>query len=559
MNKLNFYFGKMPFKADFDLLQGNIEKSINTVKTLLGKGIFSGGEATADGFVIELSPAVLIDQNGRDLSIPETSFNLSSYIPVTGKKILSITAGYKASFAVKEINDYGEEVFYEENDSFEITILESEASDNPVPPVIPADRVLLLDVTLDSSLEDIPPNALDTGRVKKVNLTVMEHYLDVNNPHAVKLSQLKDLILPGDMNANQRAILNLPDPKTSQEPVTLFYAANLLSPRGYMEGFEIEILFDTQMILRGGKIDLNGILYTVGDILLDNPLDGSKGNQWYGIFIDESTKEVSRKLLNTANFPDSECNNWIQGANLKYNQLNLLAVYDVNKFYCSVLGKRLIYVFKYSNFTQNCSVNPNNPFIGTSNAEDIEFHMKVSGTGFPDNSAVIDMNPPSSFVVNYRGTVGGTFPLNFWSLDRIIQIKGKPKTLLMVEKINNSSCPADYFTVPFEWVELDLTSEWNRTTYEFQAKSMKKVIYDLHVSWTAGSTSRNEYLYKNGLAIISHYFTPSFQNNTPLGKIHDLIFLMKNDTLVFRIYNGDTSATIGSGVKGTSRLVIHEI
>ncbi|MBN2546578.1 MAG: hypothetical protein JXB50_12330 [Spirochaetes bacterium] len=181
MDRRNYYYGKDIFTAEMTDLQDNVENSINSVKKILGKGIFKNGNLQINVLTLNIDETILFDNSGNTIKVNAQALDLSSYIPGSNKKIVSITAKFKRNYSQQETDDLGVLQYFKEDESYEILYIQSAVSENPIPPAIPDENVLIADVTLSFGMTEILTENISYERVKKLDLNILEKIISIND------------------------------------------------------------------------------------------------------------------------------------------------------------------------------------------------------------------------------------------------------------------------------------------------------------------------------------------------------------------------------------------
>jgi|GEM_PF-2964644 len=230
MDRLNFYSGQLVNHNDLNTLENNIEnKDKELTQKLIGYGIVEGFNVVSNSpadLTVLVNPGYAVDQYGQTIKLLiQKQVNLAPYVPSSNKRYVTLYAKFARKEYETRTNDIGEELKYRQDEDCEIVIAVGEVGATPVKPNIPSEGVLLADVLLSSGQTQI--TTIDnTRRQSLINMLI--HQIDKNNPHQVKLSQLADYTLSGDLNANGKKICNLAFPQADFDAVYRKYIDDML-------------------------------------------------------------------------------------------------------------------------------------------------------------------------------------------------------------------------------------------------------------------------------------------------------------------------------------------
>jgi len=221
MDRLNFYSGQLVNHNDLNTLSNNIEnKDKELTRKLIGYGIvefFNVVSNSPADLTVLVNPGYAVDQYGQTIKLlTQKQVNLAGYVPSSNNRYVTLYAKFARKEYETRTNDIGEELKYRQDEDCEIAVSVGEEGATPVKPNIPPEGILLADVLLSSGQTQI--TTIDNTRRQSL-ISLLIHQIDKNNPHRVKLSQLADYTLSADMNANGKKITGLPAASSSTEPV----------------------------------------------------------------------------------------------------------------------------------------------------------------------------------------------------------------------------------------------------------------------------------------------------------------------------------------------------
>lgn len=242
MNKLNFYSGQNVTPSDMNMLQNFVEDKENeTAQKILGYGVAEGFDVVPNSpsnLSVIVTPGFGIDHYGRTLKmLVQKIIQLDSFVPSSNSRYVSVCVKFARKEYDTRLNDIGEEIKYRLDEDVEIVIIPGDVSSTPSRPLLMNGNVLLADILLSAGQTQISSTNIDELR-KPFLVSLLAHQTNKQNPHNVKMSQLGDCILPGDMNANGKKITGLPAPSSGTEPVRKTDIVNL-NPTQYSVWFDV--------------------------------------------------------------------------------------------------------------------------------------------------------------------------------------------------------------------------------------------------------------------------------------------------------------------------------
>ncbi len=190
MNRQQFYQRQQITPEDFnDILQINIENADrNIIKDAIGDGILEGLEVAENSHSKVTVKAGVAYKNGNRIALTaDSQVDLSSYMPETNSKY--ITIGIK--FARKEYDDktngLGNKIKYRSDEHFEVVILQGIESESPSTPAIASDLIVIADVLLSQNNLTI-----DISRVTRLfnNLKL----IDLSNKVESESKKISDIV-----------------------------------------------------------------------------------------------------------------------------------------------------------------------------------------------------------------------------------------------------------------------------------------------------------------------------------------------------------------------------
>ncbi|NPV38289.1 MAG: hypothetical protein HPY78_03325 [Brevinematales bacterium] len=317
MNKLNFYSGQNVIPADMNMLQNFVEnKDLELTQKLLGYGVVDGFDvipnSPADLSVI-VAPGFGVDTYGRTLKmLSQKALQLNSYVPSSNSRYVSVCAKFTRKEYDTRLNDIGEEIKYRLDEDVEIVVVPGEVSSSPSKPIIESDSVLLADVLLSSGQSQITSSHIDVSRRQNL-ISLLAHETNVNNPHKVKLSQLGDYVLSGDLNANSKKITNLPAPSSNTEPVRKQDILNM-SPIAQTVTFNVVCYNgDGDLANISFTLDVRSIVFCIVTTRVSlNPAATSWMTPSVGFKVNGTSVSMGQAILHTASvYYASLTNHWI--------------------------------------------------------------------------------------------------------------------------------------------------------------------------------------------------------------------------------------------------------
>ncbi len=221
MDKLNFYSGQLVNHNDLQTFQNNVEnKDKELTQKLFGYGIVDGFGVSPNSpadLTVLVAPGFAVDQYGQTVKLlQQRQVNLAGYVPSANSRYVTLYAMFTRKEYETRQNDIGEEIKYRWDEDSEITIVAGDVSGSPVKPNVSSEGVLLADILLTEGQTQI--TTIDNARRLSL-VSLLQHKLNTNNPHAVKMSQLADTTLPADMNANGKKIIGLTAASSNTEPI----------------------------------------------------------------------------------------------------------------------------------------------------------------------------------------------------------------------------------------------------------------------------------------------------------------------------------------------------
>jgi len=317
MNKLNFYSGQNVIPADMNMLQNFVEnKDLELTQKLLGYGVVDGFDvipnSPADLSVI-VAPGFGVDTYGRTLKmLSQKALQLNSYVPSSNSRYVSVCAKFTRKEYDTRLNDIGEEIKYRLDEDVEIVVVPGEVSSSPSKPIIESDSVLLADVLLSSGQSQITSSHIDVSRRQNL-ISLLAHETNVNNPHQVRLSQLKDYVLSDNLNANQKKITGLPYPETNTEPIRKQDILNM-GPLVYSVTFNIVCLNgDGDLANISFSLDTRSIIFCIVTSRVSlNPAGLNWMTPSIGFKVNGAVVSIGHAILHTASvYYSSLTNHWV--------------------------------------------------------------------------------------------------------------------------------------------------------------------------------------------------------------------------------------------------------
>ena len=181
MDKRNYYFDQVVEEVDMRDLEDRAEGGDKRAVTDLMKGQMLvtglvGTQNSVPDLNVLISAGIAYDVNGDRINIPsQQTFNLSTYLPTDDEVWVTVSAKFIRVLSNEVVDGYGNTVYYDNDESFEIVITKGEeaGSGNVVKPAIPSGQVSLFDIKLVNGMTQIA-NA-DINTVRRHNNRIFRH------------------------------------------------------------------------------------------------------------------------------------------------------------------------------------------------------------------------------------------------------------------------------------------------------------------------------------------------------------------------------------------------